>query len=56
MYERTDRKFNEYRNLKMTTGFISTCVFVKQSPGPFHCDLLRGTPYSEVTGLICRVP
>ena len=23
-YERTDRKFNEYRNLKMTTGFISS--------------------------------
>ena len=33
-----------------------TCVFVKQSPGPFHCGRLRGTPYSEVTGLICRVP
>ena len=23
-YERTDRKFDEYRNLKMTTGFISS--------------------------------
>ena len=23
-YTRTDRKFDEYRNLKMTTGFISS--------------------------------
>ena len=22
-------------------GFAETCVFVKQSPGPFHCDLHR---------------
>jgi hypothetical protein len=41
-----------------------TCVFAKQSPGPFHCGLdqpmtshkLRGAPSPEVTGLICRVP
>jgi hypothetical protein len=41
-----------------------TCVFAKQSPGPFHCGLdqpiasyqLRGAPSPEVTGPICRVP
>ena len=33
-----------------------TCVFAKQLPGPILCGLLRGTPYSEVTGSICRVP
>ena len=34
-----------------------TCVFDKQSPGPFHCGCLNSTtPYSEVTGSICRVP
>ena len=33
-----------------------TCVFDKQSPGPFHCGCLRTTPYSEVTESICRVP
>ena len=33
-----------------------TCVFDKQSPGPFHCGCLRTTPYPEVTGSICRVP
>jgi hypothetical protein len=47
-------------------GLAGTCVFGKQSPGPFHCDLLhlsarggpitRGAPYPEVTELICRVP
>ena len=42
-------------------GLAETCVFVKQSPGPAHCDPQRlftpkGTPYPEVTGLICRVP
>ncbi len=46
--------------------FAETCVFVKQSLGPFHCGLVllrsrrssltRGTPSPEVTGLICRVP
>ena len=25
-------------------GFAETCVFVKQSPGPFHCDLLAQAP------------
>ena len=25
-------------------GFAETCVFVKQSPGPFHCDLLKQAP------------
>ena len=41
-----------------------TCVFAKQSPGPFHCGLdqskassgLRGAPSPEVTGPFCRVP
>ena len=46
-------------------AFAETCVFAKQSPGPFHCGLdqpltrsepLRGTPSPEVTGSICRVP
>ena len=41
--------------------FAKPCVFVKQSPGPFLCDLSRiatrgGTPFPEVTGLICLVP
>ena len=25
-------------------GFAETCVFVKQSPGPFHCGLLTEAP------------
>ena len=25
-------------------GFAETCVFVKQSPGPFHCGLLSQAP------------
>ena len=33
-----------------------SCVFDKQLPGPIHCGCLRTTPYSEVTGSICRVP
>ncbi len=38
-----------------------TCVFVKQSPGPFLCGLLElitqgGAPSPEVTGPFCRVP
>ena len=47
-------------------ALAETCVFVKQSPGPVHCDprqlhersryTARGTPSPEVTGLICRVP
>ena len=40
-------------------GLAVTCVFIKQSEPPGHCDLpLReaGTPSPEVTGPICRVP
>ena len=45
-------------------AFAETCVFAKQSPGPFHCGLdqpkashgLRGAPSPEVTGPFCRVP
>ena len=43
-------------------AFARTCVFAKQSPGPFHCGLdlaascRRGVPSPEVTGPICRVP
>ena len=33
-----------------------SCVFDKQSPGPIHCGCFHTTPYSEVTGSICRVP
>ena len=45
MYERTDRKFNEYRNLKMTTGFISSAdgsVLIPQALRPYMggCDRL----------------
>ena len=42
-------------------GFAQTCVFAKQSLGPFHCgppgySPYRGTPSPEVTGSFCRVP
>jgi hypothetical protein len=43
-------------------ALAETCVFVKQSPGPFHCGSQAqqaapvSTPSPEVTGLICRVP
>ena len=40
-------------------GLAVTCVFIKQSEPPCHCDLpLReaGTPSPEVTGPVCRVP
>ncbi len=33
-----------------------TCVFGKQLPGPILCGSFSSTPYSEVTGSICRVP
>ena len=40
-----------------------TCVFAKQSPGPFHCGFdnhckqrSRSAPSPEVTGPCCRVP
>ena len=36
--------------------FAKPCVFVKQSPEPFLCAHFRGSPYPEVTGLICRIP
>ena len=48
------------------TDFADTCVFTKQSLGPFLCGLLRlptrrgspttGSPSPEVTGTFCRVP
>ncbi len=47
-------------------GLAGTCVFGKQSPGPFHCGPLRlparggtatrGAPSPEVTEPFCRVP
>ena len=45
-------------------AFAETCVFAKQSPGPFHCGFDRPTasskprsaPSPEVTGPCCRVP
>jgi hypothetical protein len=33
-----------------------SCVFAKQSVDAINCDRLRGTPSTEDTGLICRVP
>ena len=33
-------------------GFAETCVFVKQSPGPFHCDLsLKRHPFFRSYGV-----
>src|SRR5579862_8208464 len=44
-------------------AFAETCVFAKQSPGPFHCGFddhckqrSRSAPSPEVTGPCCRVP
>ena len=47
-------------------SFAMTCVFAKQSPGPFLCDssvlciarilTLMSNPSPEVTGSFCRVP
>lgn len=44
-------------------GLAKTCVFIKQSGPPGHCDLrsphlekTAGTPSPEVTGPICRLP
>ena len=44
-------------------AFAETCVFAKQSPGPFHCGsdhplqaAVRSAPSPEVTGPFCRVP
>ncbi len=49
-----------------TFVFAESCVFIKQSQPPFHCNPIglrarssttyRGTPSPEVTVLICRVP
>ncbi len=39
--------------------FAETCVFDKQFHEPIRCDLpneWEGTPSSEVTGSVCRVP
>ena len=54
------------QTLYVVLDFAESCVFDKQSPGPFHCNRwglrgrtptpLCGTPYSEVTVSICRVP
>ena len=54
------------QSLYVVFDFAATCVFSKQSYGPFHCGPLglpprgwspyRGTPSPEVTGLDCRVP
>ena len=56
-YERTDRKFNEYRNLKMTTGFISSAdgsVLIEMGRTRVICNatLCRRFP----TGLPERAP
>ena len=40
-------------------GLAPTYVFVKQSESPSHCDLVLlglGTPSTEGTGPICRIP
>ena len=38
-------------------GLAETCVFVKQSAEPFHCDPhAGGAPSPEVTGPFCLVP
>ena len=54
------------QTLYVVFDFAESCVFSKQSPGPFLCDLFglgtrspspyKGSPSPEVTGLICRVP
>jgi len=54
------------QTLYVVFDFAESCVFSKQSPGPFLCDPVglrtrspftqRGTPSPEVTGSICRVP
>lgn len=44
-------------------GLAVACVFIKQSRPPCHCNLpspfltkTAGIPYTEATGLICRIP
>ena len=44
------------RPYSSSCDFAKPCVFVKQSPEPFLCAHFRGSPYPEVTGLICRIP
>ena len=36
--------------------FAESCVFAKQSVDALCCGPSRGTPYTEDTGSICRVP
>ena len=52
--------FSDYTN---PFGLAVTCVFIKQSGPPCHCDLrfqfyikTAGIPYTKGTGLVCRVP
>jgi len=45
----------EVRLYTSSYDFAKSCVFKKQSPLPLYCGH-EGTPSSEVTGLICRVP
>ncbi len=52
-----------FRNRSHAFALAVPCVFIKQSAPPCHCDLrfqsktkTAGTPYPEVTGLICLVP
>ena len=52
--------FSDYTN---PFGLAVTCVFIKQSGPPCHCDLrsqffikTSGIPYTKGTGLVCRVP
>ena len=54
------------QTLYVVFDLAESCVFAKQSPGPFHCDPRQlggpslvtagGTPSPEVTVSICRVP
>ena len=52
--------FSDYTN---AFALAVTCVFIKQSGPPCHCDLrsqffikTAGIPYTKGTGLVCRVP
>ena len=67
-YERTDRKFDEYRNLKMTTGFISsadgsvliemgrTRVICNATPLPKVPDWLAGKGTGWITAEYSLLP
>ncbi len=57
------RHWPGFRDHTHPFGLAVTCVFIKQSGPPSHCDLrlllfvsAAGTLYTEGTGLICRVP